>query len=70
MADPHHVGAIVGDFVIVERADDFGGAWRYHRPQTITGSRRFSRRSSLADYIFRQPTGVPPIPADKGDLKI
>lgn len=24
----------------------------YHRPQTITGARRFSRRSPLSDYGF------------------
>lgn len=42
----------------------------YHRPQTITGSRRFSRRSPLGDYVFRQPTGAPPIPADKEYLQL
>lgn len=33
----------------------------YHRPQTITGSRRFAQRSSLADYDFtsRAPVRLP-----------
>jgi 2-polyprenyl-6-methoxyphenol hydroxylase-like FAD-dependent oxidoreductase len=25
---------------------------KYHRPQTITGARCFSRRSPLSDYVF------------------
>lgn len=32
----------------------------YHRPQTITGSRRFSRRSPVGDYEFRWQDEVRP----------
>ena len=35
----------------------------YHRPQTITGSRRFSRRSPLTDYEFLVPSGSRQRPA-------
>ncbi|MGB3286357.1 flavin-containing monooxygenase [Mycolicibacter algericus] len=37
----------------------------YHRPQTITGSRRFSRRSPLSDYEFRRPPEVQSLPRNK-----
>lgn len=42
----------------------------YHRPQTITGSRRFSRRSPLGDYVFQQLAGIHPITVDKEYLEI
>jgi cation diffusion facilitator CzcD-associated flavoprotein CzcO len=42
----------------------------YHRPQTITGSRRFSRQSPLGDYVFQQLTRIHPIPDDKEYLEI
>jgi cation diffusion facilitator CzcD-associated flavoprotein CzcO len=34
----------------------------YHRPQTITGARRFSRRSPLSDYVFSRRLAVVPRP--------
>ena len=38
----------------------------YHRPQTITGARRFSRRSPLSDYQFsRRPARTPSAPLPK-----
>ena len=39
----------------------------YHRPQTITGARRFSRRSPLSDYQFSRPRARPrsaPLPKE------
>jgi cation diffusion facilitator CzcD-associated flavoprotein CzcO len=32
----------------------------YYRPQTITGARRFSRRSPLSDYVFSRRRAVDP----------
>jgi cation diffusion facilitator CzcD-associated flavoprotein CzcO len=34
----------------------------YHRPQTITGARRFSRRSPLSDYVFSRRLAIAPKP--------
>ena len=34
----------------------------YHRPQTITGARRFSRRSPLSDYVFSRRVAMAPRP--------
>jgi cation diffusion facilitator CzcD-associated flavoprotein CzcO len=37
----------------------------YYRPQTITGSRRFARRSPLSDYEFsRRPATASPLPKE------
>lgn len=37
----------------------------YHRPQTITGSRLFSRRSPLEEYGFRHRPAITPAPAGR-----
>jgi cation diffusion facilitator CzcD-associated flavoprotein CzcO len=39
----------------------------YHRPQTITASRRFSRRSPLTDYEFRHQPATQPRPAPQAE---
>lgn len=39
----------------------------YYRPQTITGSRRFARRSPLSDYEFSRrtaPSAPAPLPKE------
>jgi cation diffusion facilitator CzcD-associated flavoprotein CzcO len=39
----------------------------YHRPQTITASRRFSRRSPLTDYEFQTRSASRPQPAPQAE---
>jgi hypothetical protein len=39
----------------------------YHRPQTITASRRFSRRSPLTDYEFRHQSATQPRTAPQAE---
>ena len=76
MADSDYEVAIIGagpgriaaaNLLCAKGITDFGGTWRDSQSQTITASRRFSRRSPLTDYEFRHQPATQPRPAPQAE---